>query len=192
MTEQINRQKHAKFLRTIRKIHRSCGALLFAFFFIISISALLLGWKKHSNGMIMSKTYQGSSADLSKWLSIDSLHTIASNYLRDSFAGNLSDEIDRIDIRKEKGTLKFIFKNHFNALQLDGANGKILHVEHRRADLIEKIHDGSILDFYLGTKNDFFKLLYTSIMGLALLTFTLTGFWLLYGPKRMKKTSKKQ
>ena len=49
------------------------------------------------------------------------------------------------------------------------------------------IHDGSILDYYIATSNGQIKLFYTSIMGLALLTFTITGFWLWYGPKRMRK-----
>ena len=138
----------------------------------------------------MSETYQGTSADLSKWLSIDSLHQKACKFLIDSVNAELSTEIDRIDVRKDKGIVKFIFKKHFTALQLDGQTGKILHVEVRRSDFLEKLHDGSIIDFYLGIKSDFFKLIYTTIMGLALLTFTITGVWLWYGPIRMRNTHK--
>jgi hypothetical protein len=69
---------------------------------------------------------------------------------------------------------------------MDGATGKVIFVENRRADYIEKIHDGSIIDFYLGW-DGYFKLFYTSMMGLALVLFTVTGFWLWYGPKRMRK-----
>lgn len=43
-------------------------------FFFISISGLLLGWKKHSNGIILPKSYQGTSTELKDWLPIDSLH----------------------------------------------------------------------------------------------------------------------
>ena len=188
--EQSVRQKQAKLLRIIRKIHRTCAIFLFIFFFIISITGLSLGWKKHSNGLIMSKTYQGTSSDFSKWLSIDSLHQKACNFLIDSVNVKLSTEIDRIDIRKDKGTVKFIFKNHFTALQLDGQTGKILHVEIRRSDFLEKLHDGSIIDFCLGIKSDIFKLIYTTIMGLALFTFTITGVWLWYGPIRMRNSSR--
>jgi hypothetical protein len=188
--EQSERQKQAKLLRTVRKIHRTCAVFLFFFFFIISITGLSLGWKKHSNGLIMAKTYQGSSTDLSDWLSIDSLHKKACNFLIDSVNVKLSTEIDRIDIRKDKGVVKFIFKNHFTALQLDGVTGKILHVEIRRSDFLEKLHDGSIIDFCLGIKSDIFKLIYTTIMGLALFTFTITGVWLWYGPIRMRNSSR--
>ena len=39
-------------------------------------------------------------------------------------------------------------------------------------------------------KGEIIKLVYTSIMGLALIIFTLTGFWLWYGPKLIKKNKK--
>ena len=52
-------------------------------------------------------------------------------------------------------------------------------------DYIEKIRDGSIIDYYLGW-DGYFKLFYTLIMGLALIVFTITGFWLWYGPKLMR------
>jgi hypothetical protein len=83
--------------------------------------------------------------------------------------------------------IKFIFVEDFWGIQLDGTTGKLLHIEERRSDFIEKVHDGSILDYYLGTTGDQIKLLYTSIMGISLLMFTITGFWLWYGPKRMRK-----
>jgi len=47
-----------------------------------------------------------------------------------------------------------------------------------------------VLDKYFGTKGGQIKLFYTSVMGLALLVFTVTGFWLWYGPKRMRKAAK--
>ncbi|HND16557.1 MAG TPA: PepSY domain-containing protein, partial [Saprospiraceae bacterium] len=100
----------------------------------------------------------------------------------------LSLKLNRIDVRKDKGTVKFVFDEHYWGIQLDGATGGLLHVEQRRADFLEQIHDGSILDHYLGTSNGQIKLVYTTIMGLALLIFTVTGFWLWYGPKRMRKT----
>ncbi|TDS18617.1 PepSY-associated transmembrane protein [Maribacter caenipelagi] len=187
MANQTKRQSQAKWLRIFRKIHRATGAALFIFFFIISITGLLLGWKKHSDGVILSKSYEGTSTVLKHWLPIDSLHTLANTYLLQTVSEELSTEIDRIDIRKEKGMVKFVYVNHLWGLQLDGATGKLLHVERRYSDLIEQIHDGSILDDYIGTSNKQIKVIYTTIMGLALLLFTITGFWLWYGPKRMRK-----
>ena len=189
MGKANKRQKQAKVLRVFRKVHRTTGAALFIFFFFIATTGLLLGWKKHSGGVIMSKSYSGTTTDLKAWLPIDSLHTLANAYLLDGISPLLSTTIDRIDIRKEKGMVKFVYADHLWGLQLDGATGKLLHVERRYSDLIENIHDGSILDNYLGTSNQQLKVLYTSIMGVALLIFTISGFWLWYGPKRMRRNN---
>lgn len=188
MGKDTKRQRQAKLLRIFRKVHRTTGAVLFVFFFFISISGLLLGWKKHSGGIIMSKSYNGTSADLKHWLPLDRLNTMANAYLLDSVSSELSTAIDRIDIYKDKGMVKFIYTDHLWGLQLDGATGKLLHIERRYSDLIENIHDGSIMDNYLGTSNKQIKVFYTSVMGIALLVFTITGFWLWYGPKRMRRT----
>ncbi len=186
MGAKTKRQQQAKLLRIFRKVHRTTGAALFLFFFFISVTGLLLGWKKHSGDILLSKSYTGSSTNLQDWLPIDSLHSLANTYLLKSVSPELSTKIDRIDIRKEKGMVKFVYTDHIWGLQLDGATGKLLHVERRYSDLIENVHDGSILDNYLGTSNNQVKVIYTSVMGIALLIFTITGFWLWYGPKRMR------
>jgi hypothetical protein len=72
-------------------------------------------------------------------------------------------------------------------VQLDGATGKVLSVGQRRSDFLESVHDGSILDRITGNKTDLIKLFYTSLMGTALMLFSVTGFWLWYGPKRMRR-----
>lgn len=190
MSETTHRQQQAKLLRLFRKIHRTTGALLFVFFLFISISGLLLGWKKNSNGMLLAKSYTGTSTELKDWISLDSLYKNACAIVHDSIDKNNSLEVERIDVRQEKGMVKFVFAEDFIGVQLDGATGKLLHIEQRRADYIEKIHDGSILDYYFKTNNGSIKLVYTTIMGLALLLFTITGFWLWYGPKKMRKAKK--
>ena len=188
MSEQHSRQKQAKVLRVFRKVHRTTGALLFIFFFFISVTGLLLGWKKHSGGTILPKSYIGTSTDLKDWLPLDSLHQNAVTILHESISPDLSPALERIDVRKDKGMVKFVFIDHFWGVQLDGATGELLHIERRRSDFIENIHDGSILDYYFETDGELIKLLYTSVMGLALLTFTVTGFWLWYGPKWMRRS----
>lgn len=166
------------------------GALLFIFFFVVACTGLLLGWKKDTGGFILAKTYQGSSNDLKDWLPIHVLHEKAVGVMRESAPPGLSLALDRIDVRPDKGVVKFVFVEHYWGVQLDGATGEVLHVERRRADFIENVHDGSILDYLAGTEGGQIKLAYTSIMGLALLLFTVTGFWLWYGPKRFRAKSK--
>lgn len=182
-------RRRAKVLRVSRSVHRTTGALLFVFFFVVACTGLLLGWKKDTGGVILARTYQGSSTDLKDWLPIHVLHQKAVAVMRESVSPDLSLELDRIDIRPDKGVVKFVFVEHYWGVQLDGATGEALHVERRRADFIENVHDGSVLDYLAGTGGQI-KLAYTSIMGLALLTFTVTGFWLWYGPKRFRAKSR--
>jgi hypothetical protein len=151
---------------------------------------LLLGWKKNSGGYLLPETHRGTSTELAQWLPIDSLQRIAHRTLLDSVDSNLSTELDRIDARPGKGVLKFVFEAHPWSIQLDGATGKVLNIGQRRSDWIENIHDGSILDDIFGT-GSVFKLVYSSLMGVSLFGFTVTGFWLWYGPKQMKRRKNK-
>lgn len=181
--DQITRKNFAKVLRISRKIHRITGAGLFIFFIVVAITSVLLGWKKHSNGLIQSENFKGTSSNLQEWKSLDSLKIYAIKTLQDSISTDISTEIDRIEIKEKNGMLKFFFKNHYWAIQTDGVTGKALHVEYRLSDLIEDLHDGSILDKWIKTDSDIFRLIYSSILGMALLLFSITGFWMWYGPK---------
>lgn len=187
MKETIKRKKQAQLIRIFRKLHRITAILLFAFFFVIAITTLFLGWKKHSGDVIMPQTRKGTSANLQEWIALDRLHTMAV----DSIGAYLPEQspflLDRMDVRKDDGVIKFSFKNNYREIQLDGATGQVLSIGTRRADLFEALHDGSILDTWFNTKHGQFKLVYTSVMGTGLLIFTVSGFWLWYGPKRMKK-----
>ena len=180
----------AKSTRLYRKIHKWIGSFLFIFFFIISVTGLLLGWKKHSGGLILPKTETGISSDLKTWLPYDSLHTIAIQTLRDSLPDKNSIAIDRIDARPSKGIVKFVFQDHYTEIQLDATTGNVLAVNQRTSDIIEQIHDGSILDFAFATKSGQIKLGYTSVTGLSLLLLTVTGFFLWYNPIRIRLQKK--
>lgn len=180
----------AKSTRTYRSIHRIIGTYPFIFFFIVSTTGLLLGWKKHSGGLILPKTERGTSFDMKTWLSYDSLNSLAVQALRDS-SPTLSSEIDRIDARPDKGIVKFVFKNHYTEIQLDCATGKTLAINQRTSDIIEQIHDGSILDFAFKTSSGQIKLGYTTITGLSLLLLTITGFFLWVNPIRIRRQKNK-
>jgi uncharacterized iron-regulated membrane protein len=183
------RKSQARLLRTFRKIHRLTGAFLFSFFLIVAVTGLLLGWKKNSGGFILAQTFSGASTDLKDWQSLDSLREKAGRVLHEKVDPALSLNLDRIDVKPDKGMVKFIFADGYWGVQLDGATGELLHIERRRSDFIENLHDASFFDKYFKTRGEPIKLFYTSVMGCALLIFTVTGFWLWIGPKRMKKAA---
>jgi hypothetical protein len=182
------RVQQAKIIRIFRKIHRTTGIFLFVFYFLIAITGFLLGIKKHSSGLILPKTQTGSSTKLVDFISLDSLEQIAQKEITNFLKESKSPHIDRIDVRPDKGMVKFTFKSNFYEVQLDGVTGSLLQIELRRSDVIEKIHDGSIVDYYFGFESGVFKLIYTIMMSFALMLFTITGFWLWYGPKKMRNS----
>lgn len=188
MTTTSQKHRQAKRLRAFRKVHSVMGAWLFLLFFIIAVSSILLAWKKHSGGWIQQTTQTGVSSDLKDWLPLDSLHNIAMKVYHDSIEAKAPIAFDRIEIRKENGVAKFLFNDRFIGIQLDGTTGALLLIEQRRSDIIESIHDGSILDWLFQTNTDVFKIIYSTVNGIALLLFTITGFWLWYGPKRLSKS----
>ena len=177
----------ASFLRSVRILHRNTGILLFALFFIMAITGLLLGWKKNSFGLIQPPTATGTSTKLSEWKSLEELNAIADSTLLARVGKNTSTQLDRIDARKDKGIVKFVYIQDYWEVQLDGATGKPMQISQRRSDLIEDLHDGSFFDLYFKTSGEPIKLIYTLLMGSALIIFTITGFWLWYGPKQLRK-----
>lgn len=177
----------ARTLRTVRKIHRVSSIWLFMFLLLVAGSGLLLGWKKNTGDALLPQTRKGSSTTLSEWLPLDSLMNIADATLSSHYP-ELSRGVSRVDLRPTRGIAKFIYEDHYLGIQLDGKTGEVLHIGKRNSDLIENIHDGSVLDRFLGT-NGILKLIYTSVTGISLLMFTLTGIWLWYGRGRLKKSA---
>ena len=117
---------------------------------------MLLGWKKNSFGLILAETTSGVSRDVQGFLLLDTIISISENHARLHFQ-NGEHEIDRIEVRPDKGIVKVNFKNNYKGLQIDATNGKILKVESRNSDLIEHIHDGSWFDRTCGLSSGIFN-----------------------------------
>lgn len=180
------RPRIAKSLRVARRIHHTMGSLLFGLFVVVATTGLLLGWKKHTGGTILPKTHRGTSTNPADWLPIDELWARANEIARTRISPELSLELERIDLRPSHGMVKFVYIEGYWGLQLDCATGELLTIERRRSDFIENIHDGSIFDYLLETDDEQIKLVYTTIGGASLLLFSITGFWMWFGPKRMR------
>jgi len=177
------------YLKLHRKTHRIFAMMFIFFFLILSGTGILLGWKKHSAGAILPKSLEGASKDMRDWLSFDSLASIATKVLHDSVSEKLTGYVARIDARPEKAMVKFVFEDHFIEIQLDATTGQVLYIGRRWSDLIENMHDGSLIDHWLGFESEYFKLTYTTLMGLTLLTLSFTGFflWRRNGIKRARQ-----
>ncbi len=156
---------------------------LLLFMLLIGITGLLLGWKKQIS--LLPPTQSTTASVTSGWISLDSIQHIARTYSETTLGKPA--EIDRIDVRPAKGVAKVRFSAHFTELQIDGKTGAILSVSHRTSDLIEMIHDGSIIEYLVGTGTDGVKLVYTTLVSIGLILLSISGFWLWYNPKRIRK-----
>ena len=151
--------------------------------FIIGLTGVLLGWKKQAG--FTPPTLTGVSADARQWLPMDSLQTIAQAFAKDSLL--FEDEIDRIDVRPGKGVAKILFANHYEEVQIDCTTGQILSAQSRWNDIFEQIHDGTIVDRFVGTKGDPIKTTYTTLTSFGLMFLAFSGFLLWLNPKRIRR-----
>ena len=174
-------QSLAKSTRWYRKAHRFVAIPLLLFIAIMSITGLLLTWKEELQLKPSSTTIKSKGRNL---VSLNEIEIEAIRYI-DSL--QLSNTINRIDYRPTKGLAKVRFENHFTELQIDCYTGKVISEKTRTADIVEMIHDGSIVDFLFNAKGNPTKLFYSSLIALGLLFVSFSGFWLWFKPKQIKK-----
>lgn len=169
----------AKLLRTLRSLHLYAGLPLLIFVVISSVTGLALGWKKNFE-LLQPPTKRGSSTTLQDWRPLHDLATIAEGALATHLAGasGATPELDKMDVRVDRGVVKVIFTGYWE-VQVDGASGEVKSIARRHSDWIEQLHDGSIV-------SDPFKLFAMTALALGLLALGASGFWLWYGPRRIR------
>jgi uncharacterized iron-regulated membrane protein len=177
-------QQKVKSLRWLRIVHRWLGIPLVIFFFVIGITSILLAWKKKAE--LLPATLKTKIESRENWLSPDEMIGIAMEKMDSMGQSNL---VDRIDIRPDKGIAKVTFQTHFTEVQLDGYSGEVLSVATRHSDWIEKVHDGSIVDYYFG-QTEAAKLIYSTGAALGLILMSFSGFYLWYFPKVIRRLKK--
>ncbi len=175
-----NRQKTAKSTRNWRKVHYYIGLSLAFFLLISALTGWLLSWKKEVD--LLQPPTQSTLFPNEQWLSIDSIQVIGSNHLKSIVGDGFS--IDRLDVRPDKGIVKVLFIPGYWEVQIDGKSGAILSTKRRYSDLIEQIHDGSII-------SDGFKLLSMNMLSIGILFSIFSGLWLWYGPRKIRKLKNK-
>lgn len=147
---------------------------------LLGITGLLLTWKSELKLSPPTQKTIGKNQ-------LISISEIEKNALRYIDSIDLDNKINRIDYRPSKGIAKIRFENHFTELQIDCYSGKILSVKQRTSDIIEMIHDGSIIDFMFKSESENTKLIYSTLASLGLILLALSGFLLWLKPKQIKK-----
>ncbi|MEP0214687.1 MAG: PepSY-associated TM helix domain-containing protein [Cellulophaga sp.] len=178
---KIKINKLAKSTRLYRNLHKTVAIILVAFILIISVTGALLAWK--SELYLKPSTHKITT----KNNTLVPLKTIEENAIAYIDSLQLSTIIDRIDYRPKKGIAKVRFDEHFTELQINCYTGKVVSVKQRTDTIIEKIHDGSIIDYFIKNDASIFKLLYSTILALGLIFISVSGIILWINPKKIKK-----
>lgn len=166
--------------RILRKVHYWASLFLIITILVVSVSGLLLVMKKDV-AALQPPIAAASRAGVSN-TSIGML--IAA--VRNSEGRGALDwhAIDRIDVRPADGIAKVILADRYE-YQVDLHDGRVLQVGYRTSDLIETIHNFSIMGSYG-------KYLIALPSGIALLVMWATGTYLFLAPflaRRRKRRS---
>ena len=172
------RKKRVKRIRVFRQWHKAIGISLLAFFFVMALTGVLLGLKDVLG--LKPSTAKAEVISLNEWVSLKQINTAAIAFAKTKQLDTL---IDRVDVRIDKGIAKVLFKRHFTELQLAGSTGEILSVRQRGDHFIERIHDGSIVEFY-AQQTDAVKMIYSTLVGIELLALSMSGYFLWAAPKK--------
>lgn len=174
-------QKLARSTRWYRRTHRWVAIFAVFFLLLVGITGLLLTWKDELRLKPPSTKVASQNREL---IPLQTINDKAVAYIESL---NLSSEINRIDYRPNKGIAKVRFEQHFIELQIDCYTGAIISEKTRTADIIEAIHDGSIVDFFFSKSSSNAKLIYSTFTSLTLLFLCFSGFWLWINPRMIKK-----
>lgn len=175
-------------LLRFRLWHRKVAGTLFVFFFIISLTGVLLGWKSMFIKNIFENSNVKPSTSRQAWLSLELLEKMAAQSLTEKTNQPIS-QPERIELRPAKGFINMAFKNNYY-VQVDGATGACIKIEQKNGGIIQDIHDGAIVGALFHNDGGWSKKVYSSIMGLAILSMTITGFYLWYKPRQIKLVKK--
>lgn len=170
--------KKVQSLRKTRPSHRVLGVVLSVLMLISAISGIFLSLKKEAE-FLQPESRSAVVVPLENWLNISQLSEKATFALRDSLSSS-DYSIERLDVRPRKGLVKVRFDDNWE-VQIEGSTGNILNIGKRHADWIERIHDGSII-------SDGFKVVSMNALGFGMIFLSLSGIWLWYGPKLIKRS----
>ncbi|BBM87841.1 PepSY domain-containing protein [Candidatus Uabimicrobium amorphum] len=165
---------------TLRKIHY-WGAILAAIPIVIVIVTGIMLQVKKQWVWVQPKTIKG----VAKQPQLSFAQILQAATKADKGINSWKD-IDRLDVRPNKGIVKVRGKNKWE-IQIDTQTGEIRQIAYRRSDMIESIHDGSFF-------HDHAKLWLFLPSAIVLLILWITGIYLFFLPiwRRAKKRRQKK
>ncbi len=173
-------------LQQFRLLHKKIASVLFIFFFIIAITGILLGWKSSFTKTVFEDKQKTSAIELKNIIPLDSLEQISTKAINEKTSNSFKNA-ERLEIRASKGIAVAYYKKNYS-IQINATTNKPILIEQKNGGIIQDIHDGAIVgDLFNSNAGGTSKTIYSTILGLSLFLLTLTGFYLWYKPKQLKK-----
>ena len=166
--------------RVLRQIHYWISLPLLISIFVIAITGSLLALKKDF-AALQAPTQAGSAPGNLRRPVADLVAAVASVPGRQDTEWQ---DVDRLDIRPADGVAKVILHDGAE-VQVDLATGKVLQVGYRTSDVLETIHDFSILGGWA-------KYVFSLGSGIALLLMAATGAYLFFRPMIIKRRKRRR
>ena len=158
-----------------RKIHYWASFIVALPLLVMICTGILLQVKKQSSWVQPAE--QRGSATVPR---VDLEAILAAARQAPGLESTTWEDIDRLDVRPSKGTVKVVTLSRWE-VQVDLGTGEVLQTAYRRSDLIESLHDGS---FFGG---DWTKLGLFLPTGVGLLLLWLGGMWMWWVPYSAKR-----
>ena len=154
--------------RKIRQIHFWISPIVIIPIIIMVSSGIMLQLKKQSNWVQPNVEITSSSKPVMLQAYLDAAKSVEE--------ANVSswEDIERIDIRPNKGIAKLKSKNNWE-IQIDIETAEIYAKNFRRSDIIESIHDGSFF-------SEVVKYGWFLPSGILLLILSLSGIYMFFIP----------
>ena len=157
-----------------RKVHYWASAIIAVPLLIIICTGIILQLKKHWSWVQPPEQRGGVTQPM-----IELSHILASLKREPSLHVSGWEDVNRLDVRPDKGIVKAWLKSDWEA-QIDLGTGEIRQIWFRRSDWIESIHDGSIF-------GDWVKLGLFFPTAITLLVLWLGGMWMWLFPLLRKR-----
>ena len=161
-----------KLNKKIRQIHYWISPFIIIPVILIFTTGVLLQLKKQSNWIQPSIDKISSNKPTMLTSYLDAAKSVPEAEVKSW------DDINRIDIRPDKGIAKIRSNNHWE-IQIDSKTAEVFSVKYRRSDIIESVHDGSFF-------TDYVKFGWFLPTGILLIVVSISGIYMFLLPLMLR------
>lgn len=152
--------------------------ILLLFFVELSISGIIAGFNAEPRYQMPEVVTAKRIVNPENYLPMDTLISVGVTVLSTNAKKGTDLSVDHIEIFQKQGVVLLLFKNNSWVVQLEGATGRVLELSKKKLAKPHAVHSAKWFDQLLGTRG-VFSTIYTTFMGLIVLSFSLFGIWAL-------------